>query len=586
MLSKTDARTLSLFPADPALPAQPSVREFPVELPRPKPVAPLAPALRQPPDAHAQPRKGQLWIAIHLSRLALDCLRLPEIDARPLAIVDASDRMQTVLACNPVASSAGVRAGQPLNAALALESSLETRPRDALGEQTLLEQIAAWCHRFTPVVSLEPPDELLLEVKGSLRLFGGASALMESVAEGLRSRGIEASLALTPTPRSAVWLARSRVARRRAVSDQVNGRRINDPTIVERPEDLARNLQPLPLPVLRWPGEIVQRLVSMGVRTTGGLLRLPRAGLARRIGPQCVIELDQALGRHAEARRRFRAPERFDERVSLECEVEAIDRVTRTMEPVLHRLQRFLRVREAAIAALMLRLEHRAGPPTLVRLGLAAPTSDVAHLHSLLREKLSKIELRAPVTALRLRSSALLASIAANASLPCALPRQVPGAEGCEWFASPAANALPRLIERLQARLGRAGVFGITSLDDHRPERAWRATALEQPPAKVSPQAANTFAGPGEKNEPSRPFWLLPDPEPLFGWADPQPEAASCDERGWQIESGPERLESGWWDGNDLMRDYFIARNPRGIRSWVYRDRRAPHRWYLHGLFG
>jgi len=534
--AKSDVRTLALFPADPALPAQPSVRELPVELPRRKPVAPLAPALQQPPgSAHAQPGKGQLWLAIHLSRLAL-------------------------------------------------ESGLETRPRDPLGEQTLLEKIAAWCHRFTPVVSLEPPDELLLEVKGSLRLFGGASALVESVAAGLRTRGIEASLALTPTPRSAVWLARSRGVRRIEASGQI------EHPVVERAEDLARYLQPLPLPVLRWPEEIVQRLVSMGVRTTGGLLRLPRAGLARRIGPHCVIELDQALGRHAEARRRFRAPERFDERVSLECEIESIDRVTRAMESVLHRLQRFLRVREAAIAALMLRLEHRAGPPTLVRLGLAAPTSDVAHLHSLLREKLSKLELRSPVNALRLRSSALLASIAANARLPCALPRQVPGASGgFESFPLPAANALPRLIERLQARLGRAGVFGIGSLDDHRPERAWRATAFDgvsrsfspPGPAKVFAALGETFAGG------TRPLWLLPDPEPIFGGvADPRSEATPSAGQAWQIESGPERIESGWWDGSDLMRDYFVARSPRGIRSWVYRDRRAPRRWYLHGLFG
>jgi protein ImuB len=423
------------------------------------------------------------------------------------------------------------------------------------------------------VVSLEPPDEVLLEVKGSLRLFGGAGALVESVAEGLRSRGIEASLALTPTPRGAVWLARSRVVMR--IETPCEARH----PLVKRTEDLARYLQSLPLPVLRWPEDIVQRLVSMGVRTTAGLLRLPRAGLARRIGPRFLAELDQALGRQPEARRRFRAPERFDERVSLECEIEASERVTRAMEPVLHRLQRFLRAREAAIAALMLRLEHRAGPPTLVRLGLAAPTSDVAHLHSLLREKLSKLELRAPVRALGLRSSALFASIAANASLPWALPRQAPGSSG-QPGAVPgcAADALPRLIERLQARLGRAAVFGIAALDDHRPERAWRATGCLRKDQPAFAGVASRDESRLEHHDParvSRPLWLLTDPEPI-------PDLG----QGWRIESGPERIESGWWDGGDLMRDYFVARSPRGIRSWVYRERRAPHRWYLHGRFG
>lgn len=552
-------RTLALFPPEPALP-EPHRRD-PEErrgrpAPRPGPVC-------QPPGPAPRPRAraAQLWVAIHLARLSLDSLaRGREANDsfrpdRPLAIVDPDDRVQSLLACNAAARARGVRPGQPLNAALALEAGLVTLPRDARCERELLERIAAWCHRFTPLVSLSPPDELLLEVNGSLRLFGGARPLMECIARELRARGLEVSLALAPTPRSALWLSRSAAC---ASGECREG------ALVERSEELSHHLAALPLRCLRWPQDLLERLVSMGVRTVGDLLRLPRAGLARRLGSQWLEDLDSALGRHPEVRRRFRAPERYDECRVPECEIETVAGLEQMVVSFCADLQGFLRARVAAVTALALELKHRNGPSTRIRLGLAAPTSDTGHLRRLLHERLAALVLRAPVISLRLRSSALLDSIGASVTLPCA-----PQPPSCT---APMADALPRLLERLQARLGRAAVFGVCVLAEHRPERAWRAVDVVA--GGESPSARHGERAP-------RPLWLLPDPRALPGLA--------CERRareGWRIESGPERIESGWWDGSDIARDYFIARDARGVRSWVFRERRAPHGWYLHGLFG
>jgi len=52
-----------------------------------------------------------------------------------------------------------------------------------------------------------------------------------------------------------------------------------------------------------------------------------------------------------------------------------------------------------------------------------------------------------------------------------------------------------------------------------------------------------------------------------------------------QITSGPERIESGWWDANDVQRDYYIVRTSNGADLWVYRDLARGGEWYLHGFW-
>ncbi|HEU4530388.1 MAG TPA: hypothetical protein VFR59_04350, partial [Steroidobacteraceae bacterium] len=207
--------TLPLFPSLPA-PAEPQSKR------KPRPAL-----VRRPPGPQTQPRLNvpQLWLAVHFPRLALDALggavaSVPA-DRQSLAILDPEDRVQSVLACNERARERGVRAGQPLNVALAFDATLLTLPRDAFRERQFLERIAAQCQRFTPIVSVAGPDELLLEVKGSLRLFGGAAALLERVRAELQD--VQIALALTPAPQASLWLAR-------------NGPAGN--TCVMRPEDL------------------------------------------------------------------------------------------------------------------------------------------------------------------------------------------------------------------------------------------------------------------------------------------------------------------------------------------------------------
>ena len=603
---------LPLFPLQPA-DREPEKRRK--AIPRPAGVLePPKPALL----SRARPR--QLWLAIHLSRLALEALQNPSPQPSPtsgrgsgsLAVIDPESRQQIVLACNEAARAAGVRPGQSLNAAIALAPDLRALPREARKERERLAQLAAWCQQqFTPLVSVESEDELLLEVKGSLRLFGGARVLMERIATGLSEQSVTAQLALTPTPRSALWLARaspsprkrgegedaSPLPRRRGRGQGEGGSLY---TIIDKPEALAQRLAPVSLRHLRWPEELLAQLLSMGLRTVGDLIRLPRGGVVRRLGQVWLDELDRALGRRADVRRGFRSPERFDERRMLEYEIETTAGLEIACEPLLTRLREFLRRRQAAIAVLAVDFKHRAHPPTRLRIGLAAPSGDVGHLRGLLAERLAALTLPAPVVAIRMRSGALLEQTQTTGSFRDFTPSPRDG-EKVGVRGSCDADALPRLIERLRARLGHEAVFGVSGVEDHRPEYAWRV--IEMPSPQPSPTSGR---GGGASPQPSpasgrgngrekRPLWLLAEPLALtptlsrvLAGEGLRTMLSRKREREWKFEllCGPERIETGWWDGCEVTRDYFVARDAHGVRLWVYRDRCAPQNWYMHGLFG
>jgi protein ImuB len=332
--------------------------------------------------------------------------------------------------------------------------------------------------------------------------------------------------------------------------------------IVEKPEALARHLALVSLRHLRWPEELLDQLLGMGLRTVGDLLRLPRGGVVRRFGQAWLDELDRALGRRADVRRGFRSPERFDERCLLEHEIDAATGLGIACEPLLARLQDFLRQRQAAIAVLAVDCRHRAHSLTRLRIGLAAPSGDVTHLRGLLAEQLATLSLPAPVIAIRMHSGALLEQELATDCFRNLTPQPA------------SADALPRLIERLRARLGNAAMFGVDSVEDHRPERAWRV--IEAGEKGEEGRKSRKKGKEGRR----RPLWLLAQPRMLPFTPVPSPSSP------FHLLLGPERIETGWWDGREVKRDYFVARDARGVRLWVYRDRGAPQNWYVHGLFG
>ncbi|MGH8130281.1 MAG: Y-family DNA polymerase [Steroidobacteraceae bacterium] len=486
----------------------------------------------QQPVAALRPR--ELWLAAHFPHLPLDALLPAARQARAGAVTATGDPRRSIVACNERAARQGVAPGMSLNAALALVPGLRIEERRLPAEAALLDRLARWALQFTPVVSIEPPSAVLAEVRGSLDLFGGVMALWRRALGGLSASGLSASLALAPTPRGALWLARSNLA-----------------MTVTRVDAMPGLAARLPLACLQWPADTIATLAGLGIANVADLLRLPRAGFAARFGSRLLDELDEGLGRRREPRRRHVVPERFDERLELSASAELTAGLQPALDRLLRNLEAFLRARASGVSALRVDLLHRGQAPTRIRVALTRMAGDAGHLRELLRERLAQCRLAAPVVALRLRSGILLPLALRDAGL-------------FERGRSADPEATARLLDRLRARLGRKAVFGVSPVPEHRPERAWQI---------AEPGGMTPLPLPWPAARPARPLWMLSEPQPLDGW-----EGA--------LVTGPERIETGWWDGHDVRRDYYVALTRAGVRLWIFRERPPGQGWFLHGVFG
>jgi len=495
----------------------------------------------------------ELWIAAHVPQLPLLALQAAASSA-PLVILDAADRNPRIIDADANAQAAGVQVGMTLGAAFALVPHLDARPRDAARELALMRRLAGIAATFTPQVSIEPPDGLLLEIKPSIALFGGLRQLCRQLRDDCRADPVLAQIQLQPrftlAPTALAALAAARAGARCFITD---------------PNVLPARLKPLPLATLRWPEEENARLLGMGVRTLGELMRLPRAGFAKRFGVERLADLDRLLGRRADPRRRLVRRERYRGRLDLDHEIEDHERILEALRPLLDELEQFLRTRQRGITALQCRFHHYRAAPTFCTLRLAHPEANAGRLQALLRERLANLVLPEPVRRCELRGGALSERPLTSSPLwPAGERGHAPAGE------------MPALIEHLRARLGVGAVYGITQVSEHRPEHAQAAAEPALAHGSKLPHGVLSSYAPFR-----RPLWLLHAPQELDSQRGRPRHGGEL-----KLLAGPERIESGWWDGADVQRDYYIASNTHGARFWIYRECNASRRWFLHGIFG
>ena len=508
--------SLPLFPG--LLPSR-QVADLPLQLPEPR-------------------QRCHLWLCLDFYLLPLEIFA-ESSGGKAVAVVEGEGSGRRVSLCNASADGHGVHAGLPVNAALALCPSLVLLGRDSCREREALQRLAAWAGQFTSMVSLEAPRSLFLEIRASLKLFGGLDSFLAELTVQLGHTGFTARKAVAPTPKAALWLAR-----------------IEDGTVITISNRLIDCLGHLPLACTHWPRKMLDRLAGMGIGRLGDVLRLPRDGFARRIGPEWLSELDRATGKLSEPRHAFRLPEVYTGKVDMS--EETLDRglMVLGMEHLLIEMEGFLRACQRGVQQPVFCFWHSGNNVTRIALGLSRTTTSARCIVDLLAERMERLEFPAPVISLSLDSGKTLPIEAIHHTLYNNSRNTVAAEETART-----------LVDRLRARLGQDAVRGLCILPEHRPEAAWAYT-----------EPGNST---GTVRDDRRPFWILERPRPL-AFRDGRP----CFEGRLRIESGPERIETGWWDGRDVARDYFIAGNAAGMRLWIYRERRIPRRWFLHGVFG
>ncbi len=539
----------------------------------------------------ASANRPALWIGLHLPALPLEAWATtlpPDQRLQPLALM-AGARVEAV---NAEAARQGLQVGMKRATALALVPQLIRGQADAAREAEALQALAHVALQFTPSVALHDTATVLLEVSTTQRAMGGLRRLLDQLRASTAHWGFTQRLALAPTAGAAALFARWTVAPVSSDSERTLSTK-----------EIKKCIDQAPLALLSAGAAQWTQLQLMGLSTVADLRALPREGLSRRLGPALLAEVDALCGDTPQAHTWVTLPDYFEARLDLFSRADTTQQVLYGAQVLLERLVAWARARRGRVQRLQLHMlheaRHRYDDSTPARseldLALAEPSNDLKHMSVLLRERLAQTPLPAPTSELRIQCLELALTEAPSGEL---FPTRASEQQG-----------LMRLVERLQARLGRDAVRSVQAVADHRPECATRCAPLNAADLVIGlPQQHHRRAradrvdrgaeAPRPQQNLARPVWLLPSPQAL----GVRQSAPCLDGHPLRILAGPERIEAGWWDSSLVVRDYFVAQAHDQSLVWIYRSRLplqgpepedsagvpelAEGGWFLHGRFG
>lgn len=506
----------------------------------------------------------------------------PELKRRAVVLYE-QQRGLKVVACSRLAARQGVAVGMSVADATTL-AQIHLEQHDPAADRALLAEQAAECESFSPWVALEnaaQPQCLFLDITGLAAIFGSEEALCQQATRILARRGYLVRSAVADTP-GAAW-AVAHYGEPRAGEPGLGQSGSRQPGSIVPPGQTLAALAPLPLAALRLSAETLTLLAELGLGTIADLLTLPRASLAARFAPELVERLDQATGALCETLPGHRPPPQITAARQFEYPLADRAALELVVGQLVDQIARSLLVRQQG--ALQLECELCCPPSEPVRLlvGLFQASAVASHLRELISMQLEQCKLPGPVESIRL--SVLLLARLQN--------RQR------ELFDDPHDHErqLGLLIDRLSGRLRREAVVQAVLVPDAQPEYAYRyeplagsrsqrgIAARRKRTSHAPPQASGLK--PQASILPERPLWLSAQPMPL-AVAAVEPEELPLQfrlhgqphrvARSW----GPERIQTGWWRGRYLRRDYYRIETTCGERFWIFRSGRH---WFLQGWF-
>ncbi|MDX5351082.1 MAG: DNA polymerase Y family protein, partial [Paracoccaceae bacterium] len=417
---------------------------------------------------------GRRILSLWFPRLAAERMQRIRQDVLPvpLAVVDEVNGAQVLASLSAEAEAAGLRSGQPLRDATAICPDLLTVPADPLAETRFLGVLRRWAGRFSPWVADEPPASLTIDLTGTAHLFGGEEAVLAQVAQDCAELGLTVRAAIADTPGAAWGLARyarsqmaplrsgdaidqeARATRSRAAKRRGWERGGGPPrpvplkgdevAMIAPPGQTAQALRPLPLAALRLPGDVVDRLMRLGLRQVGDLIVLPRAALARRFGMETLRRLDQALGMEPEPVNPVRPPMHFAVRLTLPDPIGLRSDVEAALDRLLPPLCEKLQAKGRGVRQLLFQAFRADGGVASVEVGLARAANTADRIRPLLHLKLDQIDAGFGIDCLRLQALATEALSPLQHRGPIETAADAPRANP---------HALDDLIGRLCARL-------------------------------------------------------------------------------------------------------------------------------------
>ncbi len=556
---------------------------------------PADPQVAHPQAVHplATQPQGRRYLSLWLPHWATDRWRLqqaerkgaaPPVEARqldarqldarqPVVAIASIGGRRLITAANEAAMTAQFTPGLSLADALARDPELIHIDADPLGDLLALRRLLLWCQRFSPLVTLDGADGLLIDIAGCAHLWQGEAGLRRDLLGRLRRRGFACRAGIADTI-GAAWAA----ARFAPMSQAAQAASIIPPG------EQKTALMSLPVDALRIDSGQAEALRRLGLRTIGDLYPLPRAALAKRIGRPLVDRLDQALGQLAEPFTALLPPPAHRVSLTFAEPIGTAEDLQRALQILAERLAEELAATGQGARRVRLscyRLDHQVSE---IGIGLSLPSATAKHVIDLLGRKIETIDPGPGIEQIMLSARRVEALRQNQTDL--------------DQGSRIAAADLAPLIDRLGNRLGADRIFRFAPEESHLPERA----------VKSVPPLSSIGRSNWRTQTPPRPIRLLPHPEPIEAVA-PIPDDPPLQFR-WRhvlhrvsAAEGPERIIAEWWRAIDRdagpserqvdhpldqLRDYYRVEDDGGRRFWLYRaglyQPDQPPRWFLHGF--
>lgn len=468
------------------------------------------------------------WLYLHFPSLLLDyqlALQAPEVHNTPCALIKTLATRRIVVQANDAARAQGVKVGMAEVLASTLAPELKLREYQPERESAVLKQLAQVLYQDIAQIVLHPPQGMLCEVRSLIRLHGGYSGVLGRIQHRLAQWPLGYIMSSGYSPLAAQLLAEADSA---VLSAEV--------------APIKAAVAQLSIQQSGLPAQHIEQLRNVGMLLLGDVLQRPRAELGVRFGRAMTIYLAELAGEITQPQDFYQPPARFDESVELVAEVTRWPQLLFPLKRLLQQLESFLQIHQWSTRALIIRAHHRQGPATQVPIRFAHAVWQLADLLNLSQLHLQRQQLSEPVLTL-------------SVCVRRPEPRQT---KHTQMFNEDKKEpgSVPQLVSRLQARLGERAVQSPRLQDDWRPEQQGSLQCWQAQPksTKIAVQ---------------RPCWLLKQAEPI-------------ERHQWQLQWGPERIASGWWDANPIQRDYYIALDQWQRQGWIYQSSQG---WFLHGWF-
>ncbi|NUZ13241.1 DNA polymerase Y family protein [Pseudoalteromonas sp. McH1-7] len=464
-----------------------------------------------------------MWIYLYFPMLQLEGISKQATTTdfiSPVVIIDG--RKNQVVQLNSVAEQKGIKIGMGLGTVCALCMQLHVLAYDSQLERQQLLEIADALYQVSADLVIESPNGIALKVDGMLSLHKDLSCYWLVITEQLRQLEVSYHYGVGASITMAKLLARSH----------------ND-TLQLTASQTRYALSKVTLQHTTLAEKVIDKLMRTGVKTVAQLEQFTLSELAKRFDTELVHYVGCLFGKLREAPTFYHPPEVFELTAPLLYEVEVVAWLDKPIGYLLSRLSMFLQKRSLVTRAVNFTFVLRDKNALEVTLHSAEPEYRISYWRRLLDLKLESITLEAPVQSVSLKVDELETQHATVQDL---------------FSAQQSAISQQGLLSILCTKLGDQAVQHLKLTGDPRPEKASTYSR--------TPDISNI-------QTPPRPTILLSEPRPL------------CEKV--RVISGPERIVSGWWDGEPVQRDYFIVQNQQDQHLWVFREQ--SNQWYIHGVF-